>query len=81
VSKVLGDSYSTIERYYSRYMLDEQHRKESERMRRKSSRITSEETTQPDWLSRHNRPLPSALSMALAEGFGLYEEGGGRWGI
>ena len=81
VSKVLGDSYSTIERYYSRYMLDEQHRKESERMRRKSSRITSEGTVQPPRLFRHNRPLPSALSMALAEGFGLYEEGGGRWGI
>ena len=29
---------------------------------------------QPDWLSCHNRPLPSALSMALAEGFWMLQK-------
>ncbi len=96
VAKVLGDSVETVEKYYCRYIINQAHRREFEKMNRRNTRISSEGSAQPKWMSRHTRPLPNANEMAIAEGFRLHErnrasvygsggmdasENGGRWGI
>jgi integrase len=82
IAKVLGDSVSTVEEYYSRFLLNGDHKMEHELMTKKlNQRISSEGTVQPPKLKRHSSSLPSANQMAIAEGFRLYDEGGGRCGI
>ena len=82
IAKVLGDSVATVEEYYSRFLLNGDHKAEHEKMTRKQNiPISSEGTVQPLGLKRHSKQLPSANQLAIAEGFRLYEENGGRWGI
>ncbi len=82
IAKVLGDSVSTVEEYYSRFLLNGDHKAEHEKMTRKQNiPISSEGTVQPLGLKRHSKQLPSANQLAIAEGYRLYEENGGRWGI
>jgi integrase len=82
IAKVLGDAVATVEDYYSRFLLNGDHKAEHEMMTKKQNqRISSEGTVQPPKLKRHSRPLPSAQAISTAEGFRLYDEGYGRWGI
>ena len=82
IAKVLGDKVATVESHYSRFILNGDHKMEHELMTKKlNQRISSEGTVQPPKLKRHSSSLPSANQMAIAEGFRLYDEGGGRWGI
>jgi len=96
VAKVLGDSIQTVERYYSRFLLNNAHKREFDKMYGGNARVDSEGSSQPAWLSRHERELPDANAMAIAEGFRLHERNkasvygtggsnaesyGGRWGI
>ena len=96
VAKVLGDSIQTVERYYSRFLLNNAHEREFDKMYGGNARVDSEGSSQPAWLSRHERELPDANAMAIAEGFRLHERNkasvygtggsnaesyGGRWGI
>ena len=96
VAKVLGDSIQTVERYYSRFLLNNAHKREFDKMYGGNERVSSEGSYQPAWLTRHVRDLPDANAMAIAEGFRLHERNkapvngtrgldagsyGGRWGI
>ena len=96
VAKVLGDSIQTVERYYSRFLLNNAHEREFDKMYGGNARVDSEGSSQPSWLNRHVRELPDANVMAISEGFRLHERNkasvtgkggldarnyGGRWGI
>ena len=96
VAKVLGDSIQTVERYYSRFLLNNAHEREFDKMYGGNARVDSEGSSQPSWLTRHMRELPDANAMAIEEGFRLHERNkasvngtggsdagnyGGRWGI
>ena len=79
IAKVLGDTVATVEDYYSRFLLNGDHKAEHEMMTKKQNqRISSEGTAQPPWLKRFSSPLPSAQAISTAEGFRLYDEGYGR---
>ncbi len=91
-----GKTVETVEKYYCRYIINQAHRREFEKMNRRNTRISSEGSAQPKMDESTHSPLPNANEMAIAEGFRLHErnrasvygsggmdasENGGRWGI
>ena len=73
VAKVLGDCIQTVERYYSRFLLNNAHEREFDKMYGGNARVDSEGSSQPSWLTRYVRDLPDANAMAIAEGVRLNE--------
>ena len=97
IGKVLGDTLATVEKFYSRFLLNDAHKAEHAKMMRgQNERIPAAGTAQPSWLKRHPTAGATARQLDIAEGFRLYRdnrvavngsggssgsEGYGRWGI
>ena len=82
IAMVLGDEIGTLEKYYAELIPNDSQRMAFEKAFKKSEWISSEGTTQPEWLKRprgSNSKL-AFTSSATIKGIGL-DMGGGRWGI
>ncbi len=82
IAMVLGDEIGTLEKYCAELVPNDSQRMAFEKAFKKSEWISSEGTTQPEWLKRprgSNSNL-AFTSSATIKGFGL-KQGGGRWGI
>ena len=84
IAKVLGDTLATVEQFYSRFLLNDVHRSEHEKMlfteETEEPWISSEGTAQHPKLRRPLHPLPTAYQMNIAEGFRLFFRNGGKRG-